>query len=145
MTILLKVCLLLICGNTMSFDWKEFQEVGDNLKKTPREAYQRSAIGRYYYSCYAPVKEYFETVIRVIGSDENSHMAIIEGLRKSNEDKENDLGGALYNLRRYRNNADYHKSFKKNNVNKAQRTAKDIHKLLNELINEKKVYDFFRV
>ena len=46
MIILLKVCLLLICGNIMSFDWKEFQEVGDNLKKTPSEAYQRSAVGR---------------------------------------------------------------------------------------------------
>lgn len=128
----------------MSFDWKEFQEVGDNLKKTPCESYQRSAVGRYYYSCYTPVKEYFETVIRVIGSDENSHKAIIEGLCESNEDKEKDLGGALSNLRRYRNNADYHKSFKQSNVNKAQRTAKDIHKLLKKLINEKKKYGFFK-
>ena len=90
------------------------------------------------------MKEYFETVIRVISSDENSHKAIIEGLCESNEDKEKDLGGALSNLRRYRNNADYHESFKQNNVHKAQRTAKDIHKLLEELINEKKKYKFFK-
>ena len=128
----------------MSFDWKEFQEVGDNLKKTPREAYQRSAVGRYYYSCYVPVKEYFENVIRAISPDENSHQAIIEDLRESNDDKEKELGEFLSNLRRYRNNADYHKSFKKNNVHKAQRTANDIHKLLKELINEKKKYGFFK-
>lgn len=119
MIILLKVCLLLICGNIMSFDWKEFQEVGDNLKKTSSEAYQRSAVSRYYYSCYTPVKEYFETVIHVIGTDENSHKAIIEGLCESNDAKENELGDALSNLRRYRNNADYHNDFKWNNTHKA--------------------------
>ena len=128
----------------MSFNWKEFQDVGDDLKKTPREAYQRSAVGRYYYSCYPAVKEYFETVIRTLCSDENSHQAIIEDLNNSNEDKEKDLGDYLSKLRRYRNNADYQKTFKKNNVNKAQKTAKEIHILLKELINEKKKYGFFK-
>lgn len=128
----------------MSFNWKEFQDVGDDLKKTPREAYQRSAVGRYYYSCYSPVKEYFETVIRTLRPDENSHQAIIKDLHNSNNDKEKDLGDYLSKLRRYRNNADYQRKFKKNNVNKAQKTAKDIHKLLKDLIDEKKKYGFFK-
>ena len=128
----------------MSFNWKNFQDVGDYLKRNPNEAYQRSAVGRYYYSCYVPVKEYFETVIRAISHDENSHQAIIEGLCKSNNEKENDLGDYLSKLRRYRNNADYHNIFKRNNVNKAQKTSKDIYDLLDELIIEKKKYGFFK-
>ena len=35
-------------------------------------------------------------------------------------------------------------SFKKDNVHKAQRTAKDIHKLFKELINDKKKHGFFQ-
>lgn len=127
----------------MSFDWKKFHEVGDHLKQYPQEAYQRSAVGRYYYSCYAPVRKYFETVFRVIGSDENPHKVIIEELQKANDVKDNELGGYMSDLRRYRNNADYHNSFKCNNVLKAEKASKDIDDLLEVLINEKKKYGFF--
>lgn len=127
----------------MSFDWKEFHEVGDHLKQYPQEAYQRSAVGRYYYSCYAPVKKYFEAVFGVIGPNENPHKIIIEDLQKSNDEKENELGGYMSDLRGYRNNADYHGKFKPSNVKKAKKTSEDIDDLLEVLINEKKKYGFF--
>ena len=128
----------------MVFDWKEFHDVGDHLKKYPQEAYQRSAVGRYYYSCYAPVRKYFEAVFRVIRSDENPHQTIIEELQKANDEKDNELGRYMSNLRSYRNNADYHNSFRRNNVLKAEKTSKDIDDLLEDLINEKKRYGFFK-
>lgn len=126
----------------MVFDWKEFNEVGDHLIQYPKEAYQRSAVGRYYYSCYMPVRKYFEAVIRVISSEENPHKTIIDELKKSNDDKENDLGDYMDKLRGYRNNADYHGRFKQTNVKKAKKTSEDIDVLLDELINEKKKYGF---
>lgn len=128
----------------MSFNWKEFHKVGDHLKQYPQEAYQRSAVGRYYYSCYAPVRKYFEAVFGVIGSDENPHKIIIEYLQRSNDEKENELGEYMHKLRGYRNNADYQDSFKRNNVLKAEKTSKDIDDLLVDLINEKKKYGFFK-
>lgn len=45
----------------MSFNWKIFLEVGNHLEKySQEEAYQRSAVGRYYYSCYHSAKDYFK-------------------------------------------------------------------------------------
>lgn len=60
------------------FDWKELYEVGNHLKDySKKEAYQRSAIGRYYYSSFGPVKEYYEKSFRRILSSENAHTKLI--------------------------------------------------------------------
>ena len=97
------------------FDWKEFYNVGNHLKNySKEEAYQRSAICRYYYSCFGPVKTYYEQSFRKTLSSIDAHTSLIKALKESPFIEEQRLGRKLDGLRKNRNFADY-KSGKLNN------------------------------
>ena len=117
----------------MVFEWKEFHEVGNYLKQFPREAYQRSAVGRYYYACYHLVKKYYEHKFFYLGFQENPHETLIKCLRFYGNDLENDLADALSDLRDYRNKADYYQGFRHGIFRKAEKATEDIFKLLDDL------------
>ena len=91
------------------FEWQEFYDVGNHLKNySKEESYQRSAIGRYYYACYQPVKDYYQKSFRTtIPSTKDSHRTLINLLKNSPFIEEQRLGKTLENLRNNRNYADY--------------------------------------
>ena len=106
----------------MSFDWKEFQEVGEHLENySVEESYQRSAVGRYYYSCYHTVKSYFENKYYSLGFVNNPHETLINCLKYYENEDEVELAEALSKLRKYRNKADYYSGFRNNMVRKAKK------------------------
>ena len=117
------------------FNWEEFYEVGNHLNNfSKREAYQRSAIGRYYYSCFGPVKDYYETSFRKTLPSDNAHSTLIRTLRHSPFVEEQKLGLKLDNLRINRNYADYTaKEINKNITSESKRDAEEIFLMLKEL------------
>ena len=90
------------------FNWKKFYNVGNHLNDhSNEEEYQRFAIGRYYYSCYEPVKNYYENSFRKTLPSNDSHATLINILKSSPFIEEQKLGIKLDNLRKNRNFADY--------------------------------------
>ena len=120
----------------MSFDWKEFHDVGVHLENySPKEAFQRSAVGRYYYSCYHCVKDYFEKNYFHLGHKNSPHQALINCLKTFGSEDEADLADYLSKLRSYRNKADYYQGFRNTTFKKAKKTTGDIKLLLKNLEN----------
>ena len=117
------------------FDWKEFYDVGDHLAKhSKKESYQRSAIGRYYYSCFGPVKNYYEKSFRKTLSSNDSHSTLIRILTNSPFLEEQKLGKKLEDLRDNRNFADYrHGKLRKNLVKDSKKDAEEIFLMLDRL------------
>lgn len=117
------------------FDWKEFYNVGNHLKSySKEEAYQRSAICRYYYSCFGPVKNYYEKSFRKTLSSKNAHIKLIDALKKSPFFEEQKLGKKLTELRKNRNFADYRSGkLSKNLVIDSKLYAEEIFQILDEL------------
>ena len=117
------------------FDWKEFYDVGNHLKRySKKEAYQRSAICRYYYSCFGPVKNYYEKSFRKTLSSKNAHTHLIDALKNSPFIEEQKLGKKLDDLRKNRNFADYRLGKLNNNfVFDSKRYAEEIFEMLDEL------------
>lgn len=117
------------------FDWKEFYNVGNHLKSyLKKEAYQRSAICRYYYSCFGPVKNYYEKSFRKTLSSKNAHIKLINALKKSPFFEEQKLGEKLAELRKNRNFADYKTGkLSKKLVIDSKLDAEEIFQMLDEL------------
>lgn len=91
------------------FDYEEYRLVGDLLAQIEKESYQRSAISRYYYSLFNPVRNYLIFVLNefdfIRGTDFDKR--ICNRLMQSNDDTEKALGLILDELRQLRNDADY--------------------------------------
>ncbi|WP_407411108.1 hypothetical protein [Methanobrevibacter sp.] len=91
------------------FDYEEYKLVGDLLAQIEMECYQRSAISRYYYALFNPVRSYLIFVLNefdfIRGAD--FHKRICNRLMQSNDDTEKALGLILDELRQLRNDADY--------------------------------------
>ena len=118
----------------MSFYWKEFHDVGDYLEShSQKEAYQRSAVGRYYYSWYHLVKDYFEKKYFSLGFQDNTHKTLIDCLKSRGNEIDVNLADALGKLRRYRNKADYYQGFRENILRNAKKTTEDIYLLLEKV------------
>ncbi|MBQ2654203.1 MAG: hypothetical protein IJF83_11650 [Methanobrevibacter sp.] len=91
------------------FDYEEYKSVGEYLVQNGKEAFIRSAISRYYYSLFNPVRIYLILILHefdlIKGRD--FHKRICDRLIESNNDTENALGLILDELRQLRNDADY--------------------------------------
>lgn len=83
-----------------TFDWKKNKDVGIHLMKySSKEEYQRSSISRFYYSCFAPSKDYYEHAFRRILSTKDAHQTLISALKNSPCIEEQKLGRKLKKLR----------------------------------------------
>lgn len=102
------------------------------LDSSDEEEFQRSVIGRFYYSCFNLSKEYFEDKYYMIGHN-NVHKTLINVLKRQNNKKEIELGENLDNLRICRINADYHNNFNQINLKKSINILEDILRILKDL------------
>ncbi len=119
----------------MSFDWGSFSDVGFHLLElSDEENYQRSAVGRLYYSIYGLSKEYYERTHKKTIPSVNGHQILGKSLLNSVYLEEQSLGKCLVILKRLRVKADYRNNFKNNYVEdskKIHNNAKDIIDSLN--------------
>ena len=88
----------------MSFDWKDYVYLAEELLNRPEEAYLRSAISRAYYGvfCIARNRKGCKEFTRA-----NVHWEVINKYKNSSDRNERNIGRILDNLRRSRNDADY--------------------------------------
>jgi len=85
----------------MTFEWKDYIRIAEDLLNRGDEAYFRSSISRAYYGTFGPArnkKGYKEYA----GAD--VHWKVIN---EYNNQSEQDIGRTLDKLRRARNDADY--------------------------------------
>ena len=117
------------------FNWEGFYDVGNHLKNySKKESYQRSAICRYYYSCFGPVKGYYEKTFRKTLSKNDAHSTLINLLIQSPFFEEKELGEKLKDLRKNRNYADYNpKKLNKTMTSESKIYAEEIFKILDGL------------
>ena len=119
------------------FDWKKFKKVANHLLNySNEEEYHRSSIGRFYYSSFGPLKEYYEKTFKRILPSKNSHQILINELENSPFIEEQELGKDLRKLRKLRNYADYNpKKIHENVVFDSKEDAEKIFKNLEYLKN----------
>jgi len=88
----------------MSFKWEEFILLAEKLLQNDDEASLRTCISRAYYGifCIARNKKGFKNY-----KYPNIHKKVIEEYKNSDKEKERQIGEILYELRRWRNKADY--------------------------------------
>lgn len=116
------------------FDWKKNKDVGNHLMKySSKEEYQRSAVNRFYYSCFGPVKEYYEKAFRKTLPSKDAHQTLINSLKNSPFVEEVQLGKRLKNLRNQRNTADYITKSQKFSLKQSKRNVEKIHSILDKL------------
>lgn len=118
------------------FEWEKFYGVGNHLNNySKEEAYQRSAIGRYYYSCFGPVKDYYEKSFRkTLSTIDDPHRTLINILKQSPFVEEQELGDKLEDLRNNRNYADYtSKKINKTITSQSKKCAEEIFLILDKL------------
>ena len=60
----------------MNFDWNEFRELAEELRKSDNEAKQRTAISRIYYAIYHQAKLHLESEGFIFRQFESSHRQI---------------------------------------------------------------------
>lgn len=127
----------------MIFNWKSFYDVGYHLYEySNEENYLRSAVGRFYYAAFGLVREYCERTHHIIIPSFNAHNILINFLSDSVYSEENRLSSLLYDLRKFRVNADYHNHFIKSYVELAKNFYLALEKLIDEL-NENPVVPKF--
>ena len=129
-----------MCDYMNLFKWEKLYDVGICLKNiSEKEEYQRSAVGRYYYAAFGLVKIYYEETHHKTVPSNDGHSFLIENLKKSNFEKEVELGNNLEKLREYRNHADYRNRFYLFNVKRAEKKYETIVEILDDL-NENPLY-----
>ena len=94
----------------MTFDFFKFYLLANKLEKYDDEAYLRTAISRYYYALFSLARLYLienENQLFLKRKSSKVHQDIINYFQWSNDETEQNLGKILYNLRKFRNIADY--------------------------------------
>lgn len=91
----------------MSFDWKDYVYLADELSGREEESCLRSSISRAYYGlfCLARNNKSYQNYVPKKG--ENIHWIVINAYKNSSDKNEQDIGRILDKLRRSRNGADY--------------------------------------
>lgn len=95
----------------MSFDWKTFRTIADELIKSQNkqgieEAYYRSAVSRLYYSAFHSVKNILEQAGVTIPNT-RMHESVRERCESSNNQTYRIIGTNLHRLFNFRIDADY--------------------------------------
>lgn len=103
------------------------------------EAYQRSAVGRFYYACFGVAKDYYETTHHKIVPTKDSHKFLINYFDNSQFDEEQKIGKKLREIRRCRNNSDYETKFHKTNLMKSKSISQELLSMFVNL-NENPLY-----
>lgn len=87
----------------MSFVWRDYLKIAEELKDHSEESYNRTAISRAYYACFHIAKN------RITFRDitPNVHTSLCDKLEKSDLANHRVAGAILKGLRIKRNNADY--------------------------------------
>jgi len=88
----------------MSFKWEDYILLAERLIQNQDEASLRTCISRAYYGvfCIARNKKGYKN-----HRHPSIHGKVIEEYRNSNKEEEKQIGEILYELRRWRNKADY--------------------------------------
>ena len=127
----------------MSFDWGSFSDVGFHLLKlSDEENYQRSAVGRLYYSIYGLSKNYYEKTHKKYIPSVNGHQILADALSDSIYSEEQFLGKCLFNLKKFRVKADYRNNFKSKYVEDSKKIHNDAKEILDYLNNNPVVPKF---
>ena len=110
----------------MGFDWEKFWNVVEHLMNyREEEEYQRSAVGRYYYSCYLKAREVYNKKNNFRIDKSISHQQLINKFIESNNETEKKIGKYLEELLMFGKNADYDLDFN-TDVNSAKRKSKNL-------------------
>jgi len=116
----------------MSFDWKEYVKLAEELSENQNEAHLRSAISRAYYGvfCISRNKKAFKNY--KLKKGENIHWMVINAYKNSPNYNDELAGKYLDELRKNRNNADYDedKNIDKGLAERAIHKAKEILRVL---------------
>lgn len=88
----------------MSFDWKDYVYLAEDLLTRAEESYLQSSISRAYYGvfCIARNKKSYK-----VYQGPDVHRQVITAFKNSVNKNEQNIGQILDNLRRSRNIADY--------------------------------------
>lgn len=88
----------------MSFDWKYYVYLAEDLLNRPEESCYRSSISRAYYGvfCLARNKKGYKGY-----TGTNIHWQVINEYKNSSDKNEQEIGRILDKLRKSRNDADY--------------------------------------
>lgn len=91
----------------MSFDWKEYVYLAENLMNRTGESCYRSSISRAYYGvfCITRNRKGYQNYKPKKG--ENIHWMVIDAYKNSSDRNEQNIGRTLDELRKSRNDADY--------------------------------------
>lgn len=119
------------------FDWTKLWDVGEHLKDFSREEeYQRSAVGRYYYSCYLLARDFYNKKSNREIGEKICHQCLIDKFKNSENKTERIIGEYLEELFDYRKTADYEIEFDVE-LNKAKRISNNVLSCLKKLNNKK--------
>jgi len=88
----------------MSFDWRNYVYLAEDLLNRPEESCLRSAISRAYYGVFCIARN-TKGYKKFAGP--NIHWRVINEYKNSSDRNERNIGRILDNLRRSRNDADY--------------------------------------
>jgi len=88
----------------MSFDWKKYLSLAEELAQNSEESYLRSSVSRAYYSVFCIVRN--ETVGKQYKKSD-VHNKVIEILKNKEDKNLKKIGWNLDELRKVRNKADY--------------------------------------
>lgn len=88
----------------MSFDWKDYVYLAEELLGRQEESALRSSISRAYYGvfCIARNKKGYKNY-----TGSNVHLTVINAYKNSQDRNEQSIGQTLDKLRKSRNKADY--------------------------------------
>lgn len=108
--------------------------------KSSKQLFKRRSLSAlsdrwYYYSCYGPVKDYYEKSFRkTLSTKDDPHRTLINKLKHSPFVEEQELGDKLDELRYNRNYADYIPAkLNKTLTAESKKCAEEIFLMLNNL------------
>lgn len=112
----------------MSFDWKEYVCLAEDLLNRTEESCCRSSISSAYYGAFCMTRNRKGLQNYKTGKGENIHWVVINAYKNSSDINEQNVGRMLDKLRKSRNDADYdeRRSISRNLAERMVLSAKQI-------------------